>query len=128
MVPPTVREARTRTTSPPAPPDAHRPLADADWQKIEQDPEFQSLVKAKRAFIVPATIFFIVYYFSLPILVGYAPDFMDTKVIGYINLAYLFALSQFMMAWILMAMYVKRAGLFDEMAGRVVDKVRGGRL
>ena len=46
----------------------------------------------KRIFIVPAFIFFVVYYFALPVLVGYAPQFMSTKVIGKVNLAYLFAL------------------------------------
>ena len=40
--------------------------------------DFRALVAAKRRFIVPATIFFIVYYFALPILVGYAPDLMKT--------------------------------------------------
>jgi len=70
-----------------------------DWAAIERTPEFRALVRAKRAFIVPATLFFIVYYFALPALVGYWPDLMSTRVAGHINLAYLFALSQFLMAW-----------------------------
>jgi len=49
----------------------------------------------KKIFIVPAFIFFVLYYFALPVLVGYAPQFMSTKVL-YVNLAYLFALSQFL--------------------------------
>lgn len=99
----------------------------AEWQAIEADAEFQQLISAKRRFIIPATIFFIVYYFALPILVGYFPDLMDTNVIGNINIAYLFALSQFFMAWILMYLYVRRARVFDQMASRVVEKVRGGK-
>jgi uncharacterized membrane protein (DUF485 family) len=99
----------------------------AEWQAIEADAEFQALVHAKRRFIIPATIFFIVYYFALPILVGYAPSLMDTNVIGNINLAYLFALSQFFMAWILMYLYVRRARTWDEMAAQIVTKVRGGK-
>ena len=98
-----------------------------EWQAIEADTEFQALVHAKRRFIIPATIFFIVYYFALPILVGYAPSLMDTNVIGNINLAYLFALSQFFMAWILMYLYVRRARTWDEMAAQIVTKVRGGK-
>jgi uncharacterized membrane protein (DUF485 family) len=100
-------------------------LSDSEWAAIERDPAFQALIQRKRSFIVPATIFFIVYYFALPVLVGYFPDLMDTKVIGFINLAYLFALSQFVMAWVLMGIYVKRAGVFDELAGRIVAKVKG---
>jgi uncharacterized membrane protein (DUF485 family) len=96
----------------------------AEWHAIETDADFQELVAAKRRFIIPATIFFIVYYFALPILVGYFPDLMDTNVIGNINLAYLFALSQFFMAWALMYLYIRRARTWDEMAARIVEKVR----
>lgn len=98
----------------------------AEWRAIEAAPEFQQLITAKRSFIIPATIFFIVYYFALPILVGYFPDLMDTNVIGNINLAYLFALSQFFMAWIIMIMYIRRARIFDDMAAKVIARVRGG--
>ena len=65
------------------------------WDKIAETREFQDLMATKKTFIVPAFIFFVVYYFALPVLVGYAPQFMSTKVIGEVNLAYLFALSQF---------------------------------
>jgi uncharacterized membrane protein (DUF485 family) len=99
----------------------------AEWQAIEADADFQQLVAAKRRFIIPATIFFIVYYFALPVLVGYFPDMMDTNVIGNINLAYLFALSQFIMAWTIMYLYVRRARVFDDMASKIVEKVRGGK-
>lgn len=94
---------------------------DAKWQKIEADPEFRKLVSAKKRFIIPATIFFIVYYFALPVLVGYFPDFMETNIIGKINLAYLFALSQFFMTWILAYFYVRKAGIFDKMAAKIID-------
>ncbi len=43
---------------------------------------FKDLMATKKMFIVPAFIFFVVYYFALPVLVGYAPNFMATKVIG----------------------------------------------
>jgi len=98
----------------------------AEWRAIETDANFQELVRAKQRFIIPATIFFIVYYFALPVLVGYFPDLMNINVIGNINLAYLFALSQFFMSWILMYLYVRRARTWDEMAARIVEKVRGG--
>jgi len=96
-----------------------------DWAAIERTAEFQSLVRAKRAFIVPATLFFIAYYFALPALVGYWPDLMSTNVAGRINVAYLFALSQFVMAWGLMAAYVRRARTFDRMADDLVRQVTG---
>ncbi len=103
---------------------ADRSVTVANWERIAAMDEFKVLVAAKLKFIVPATVFFLVYYFALPVLVGYAPRLMETKVLGVVNLAYVFALSQFFMAWILAAMYLRAAGRFDEMAKDVVDKIK----
>jgi uncharacterized membrane protein (DUF485 family) len=94
----------------------------ADWARLAASAEFKSLLKAKARFVVPATIFFIVYYFSLPLLVGYAPQLMARKVFGVVNVAYLFALSQFFMAWLIAWAYVRAAERFDKMARDVIDK------
>ena len=102
-----------------------------DWDAIAASQKFKELLKAKARFIVPATIFFIVYFFALPILVGYAPALMRSRVIGNINVAYLFALSQFFMAWIIALLYVRAAARHDRMAREIVstrtDKPQGGR-
>jgi uncharacterized membrane protein (DUF485 family) len=42
-------------------------------------------------------------------------------VIGPVNLAYLFALSQFFVAWIIAWLYVRAADRFDRMAASVLD-------
>ena len=104
----------------------HERTADEDadvvnWTGIAASDAFKRLVKAKLKFIIPATIFFIVYYFALPVLVGYAPELMNRKVIGSINVAYLFALSQFFMAWVVALVYVRAASRHDRMAREVVD-------
>ncbi len=99
-------------------------LMPPDWEQIAATDDFKTLIATKRKFIVPAVIFFIVYYFALPVLVGYAPELMQTKVFGVVNLAYLFALSQFFMAWILAAIYVKKAGKFDALAQKIIGKLK----
>ena len=58
----------------------------ADWHRMAASDGFKQLLRAKRRFIVPATIFFIVYYFALPVLVGYARPLMETRVFGAVNL------------------------------------------
>lgn len=103
---------------------SEEPTSSASWERVAAMAEFKALLAAKLKFIFPATIFFLVYYFALPILVGYAPHLMETKVLGVVNLAYVFALSQFFMAWILAALYLRAAGRFDEMAKEVVNKSR----
>jgi len=92
------------------------------WDRIAESQEFKDLMATKKIFIVPAFVFFIVYYFALPVLVGYAPQFMSTKVIGEVNLAYLFALSQFFVAWLIAGLYVKAANDFDQLAKDIVEK------
>ena len=94
------------------------------WEKIAASSEFKDLVRAKLRMIVPATLFFVVYYFALPILVGYAPGLMERKVVSSINLAYLFALSQFFMAWAIAALYVRAAARFDLMAKKILEKAQ----
>jgi uncharacterized membrane protein (DUF485 family) len=105
----------------PSKPVPARGSAPTDWDRVAANPEFRELMKAKARFIIPATIFFVVYYFTLPILVGYAPAFMSKPVLGVINIAYLFALSQFFMAWILAWLYVRAAGRFDAMGKRILE-------
>lgn len=100
---------------------AHERTADEEagsvnWEAIAASSRFKNLLHAKRRFIIPAMIIFIVYYFALPVLVGYARPLMEKRVIGPVNLAYLFALSQFFMAWIIAALYVRAANRFDRQA------------
>jgi uncharacterized membrane protein (DUF485 family) len=93
-----------------------------EWDRIAETREFKDLLATKKTFIIPAFVFFIIYYFLLPILVGYAPEFMSTKVIGVVNIAYLFALSQFFMAWTVAWLYVKAATNFDRLAKDIITE------
>ena len=107
---------------------AHELTADedidvADWDRVGKMSEFKKLLASKRKFIIPATVFFIAYYFALLILVGYAPSLMARKVLGVVNLAYLFALSQFFIAWIVAALYVRTAAKWDGMAQEIIAKL-----
>lgn len=93
-----------------------------DWGAIERDPDFRSLVARKLRLVIPATAFFICYYFALPIGVGWFPQLMEKKVWGDMNLAYLFALSQFLMAWVLAGIYVAAASGWDRSEHALLEK------
>ena len=99
-------------------------LPTPDWNKIASDPDFHALQRAKRRFIIPATVFFLAYYMALPIMVGYWPDVMKRPVLGKMNWAYLFALSQFLMTWIICALYVRAARRWDKMNAELLAKFR----
>ena len=102
-----------------APETATKPASDDVWEHVAGMDEFRLLLIAAE-FVIPAVITFVVYYFLLPISVGYFPQFMD-KRIGPVNLAYLFALSQFFVAWLIAALYVRGARKFDDFGARIMD-------
>jgi uncharacterized membrane protein (DUF485 family) len=99
--------------------------SDFDWQAVERSPEFRALVKKKKAFVIPATIFFLAWYFGFIVLAGYAPDFMGREFItDGLTVGYVLALSQFVMTWVLGWMYLRRADRdFDPLAARARDAV-----
>ena len=103
--------------------------SEIDWVAAERSPEFRELVKRRKAFVLPATIFFLAWYFGFIILAGYAPDFMGEEVLldGF-TIGYLLALTQFVMTWVLGAMYIRRADReFDPLAERAAQvAVRAG--
>src|SRR5580693_6278298 len=106
----------------PPSPDPRTPPSNASiWNRVAQTDDFKKLLAAKKAFVLPATIFFILYYFALPVSVGYFPAFMHRKVWGPVNIAYLFALSQFLVAWLIAYLYVRAARKFDAY-GETVSK------
>jgi uncharacterized membrane protein (DUF485 family) len=96
-----------------------------EWDRIAASAEFQHLLTLKKRFILPAFLFFFVYYFALPISIGYAPKFMSMRVIGTVNLAYLFALSQFAVGWIIAWSYLRAAAKFDRLTKDLLRKSAG---
>jgi uncharacterized membrane protein (DUF485 family) len=81
----------------------------ADTERIERSPEFRELVAARRRFVLPATVFFLVWYLGFILLAGYAPDFMGESVYEGLTLGYVLALSQFLMTGVLGIWYLRRA-------------------
>jgi uncharacterized membrane protein (DUF485 family) len=98
------------------------PTSEPNWHAIAAMPEFQELLRHKRRFVVPCCIFFTVYYLSLLVLVGWHADWMKKPVWGVVNGAYIFALSQFFMTWIMAFVYTSKAAKFDSQAAEILRK------
>lgn len=104
-----------------------------DWRVAERSPEFQELVKARRRFVVPATIFFLAWYFGFIILAGYAEGFMGREFItDGVTVGYALAFSQFVMTWVVVWLYLRKAdSSFDPLAERArkraLELARGDR-
>lgn len=66
-------------------------------------------------------LFALVFYFLLPISTAYFQPILKIKIWGVINLGLIFALSQFVVAWIIAIIYAKRANTeFDVRAKALV--------
>jgi len=90
-----------------------------EWIRIERTSAFEDLMKRKKAFIIPATIFFLIFYFGLPVLAAFT-TLLNFQVIGAISGAYVYAFAQFAMTWILMHLYVNQANKWDG----IIDRAR----
>ena len=90
-----------------------------EWNRIERTSAFKELMQRKKAFIIPATIFFLIFYFGLPVLAAFT-TLLNFQVIGAISGAYVYAFAQFAMTWILMHLYVSQANKWDG----IIDRAR----
>ena len=98
-------------------------LTGTEWERIAASEQFHDLLAIKKMFIVPAFVFFFVYYFALAALVGYAPKLASTRVIGTVTVAYLFALSQFVVGWIIAGLYLLASARFDALTKDILASV-----
>jgi uncharacterized membrane protein (DUF485 family) len=94
-----------------------------EWDRIAASEPFRKLLARKKAFIIPAFVFFFVYYFALPISVGYAPKLMSTRVVGNVTLAYLFALSQFVVGGVIAWLYLRASAKFDQLTKNILERI-----
>ena len=93
-------------------------------EAVGKDPEMVELEQRHQRFVWPVTVFFLVYYLSLPILAGAAPDLMGSKVFGQFTFGYLFALSQFLMAFVVAWLYARwAASRMDPLASDLREKL-----
>jgi uncharacterized membrane protein (DUF485 family) len=105
----------------------HDPREHQSYDRIRATPEFAELRRRYAAFVVPATLVFLVWYFLYVVMSNWAPGFMGTQLVGNINVALVFGLLQFVttfgIAW-LYARYMNRA--VDPLARDLEARFNGG--
>jgi uncharacterized membrane protein (DUF485 family) len=75
------------------------------YERIATEGDFVELRRRYRRFAFPATVAFMVWYITYVVCNNWARDFMDTKVIGNINIAVVFGLLQFASTFIIAYLY-----------------------
>ena len=83
---------------------------DQSYADLAHDPGFAELRRRYRRFAVPATIAFLVWYVTYVACNNWARGFMDTRVVGHVNVALVFGLLQFLSTFVIAYLYSRYAG------------------
>jgi uncharacterized membrane protein (DUF485 family) len=98
-------------------------------EAVGKDPEMVELERRHSRFVWPATVFFLIYYMALNILAGTSPGLMGRKLLGEFTFGYLFALSQFVMAFVVAWVYSRwAASRMDPLATDLREKLHRQRI
>jgi uncharacterized membrane protein (DUF485 family) len=90
------------------------------YQRFQGSTEFQELRRRFRRFAFPMTAAFLAWYLLYVVLSGWARDFMGTQVVGFINVALVFGLLQFVSTFLIAWLYARHAERsLDPLADRV---------
>ena len=79
-----------------------------DWQRIERSPEFRELTSRHRFIAMASAVTFASFIVYLG-LATYATGFMGTTVLGGVPIAWLAAMSQVLMTWVVTWSYLRQA-------------------
>ena len=75
------------------------------YERIATEADFAELRRRYRRFAFPATVAFMVWYITYVVCNNWARDFMDTRVVGNINIAVVFGLLQFVSTFVIAYLY-----------------------
>ncbi|MFM0721490.1 DUF485 domain-containing protein [Paraburkholderia strydomiana] len=90
--------------------------AEIDWDAIYGSERFQQLARRRRNTIVALGALAAVYYFSIPALIAWAPDFFKIRLAPGINLGTLFAVSQYPFGGVIACVFLRRIATLDNAA------------
>jgi uncharacterized membrane protein (DUF485 family) len=92
-----------------------------DWRSVERSPEFRELVRRRKAFLVPITVFWAAFFLAYLLLAAFAPALMGERVLG-VSLGFLLSVAQVLMTWLVTFLYLRRAGqVFEPLERRAAN-------
>lgn len=94
------------------------------YSEVAQSDKFKELMSSKKRFMIPMTVFFLLFYFSLPILTSYT-KILNQSAIGPISWAWVFAFAQFVMTWVLCIVYSRKSKQFDQKIDEIKFEMGG---
>jgi uncharacterized membrane protein (DUF485 family) len=99
------------------------------YSRMDRDPRFVDLRRRFRNFVFPMTVAFLAWYLLYVLLSAFGRSFMDTKVVGHLNVAFFFGLLQFVSTFAIAWTYSRFADRrIDPVATELRDELMSGRL
>ncbi|HEY4553568.1 MAG TPA: DUF485 domain-containing protein [Bacillaceae bacterium] len=95
------------------------------YERMQSNPKFKELIDKKKKFILPLTVFFLLFYFGLPLLAAYT-KILHQPAVGDISWIWIYSFAQFIMTWTLVTLYMKKASTFDALAKEVLEEEEAG--
>lgn len=97
------------------------------YTRIASEPDFLELRRRYRKFAFPATIAFMLWYVTYVVCNNWARGFMDTPVIGNVNVAVVFGLLQFASTFAIAFLYARHATrALDPLATKLREEFERG--
>ncbi|MGG3883860.1 DUF485 domain-containing protein [Brevibacillus panacihumi] len=92
---------------------------------VDHSAVFRQLIQKKKRFLIPMCLFFLFFYFSLPVLIIIKPEWTNQAVYGSISLAWIYAAAQCLMTLLLSSIYMLRARHYDQVAAQITSSAEG---
>lgn len=98
----------------------------SDLARIEQDPNYQELVRRRSSLGWMLSAIMLVVYFGFIMLVAYAPKFLGTPIgTGVTTIGIPIGLSVIVLAFLLTGIYVRKANSsYDTLIRKIVEDYR----
>jgi uncharacterized membrane protein (DUF485 family) len=96
------------------------------YSEVARSELFRRLMTKKKRFIIPLTLFFLAFYFTLPVLTSYF-DVLNREAVGSITWAWVLAFAQFIMTWALCYVYSRKSVEFDALCDELKQQVQSNR-
>ena len=104
-----------------------RSVHEDGYAAIAAEPDFVELKRRYIRFAFPATIAFMAWYITYVVCNNWARGFMDTPVIGNINVALVFGMLQFASTFAIAYLYSRHASkALDPLATRLRERFEHG--
>ena len=101
---------------------------DPIYDRLHESSDFIELRRRYRGFVIPATVAFLTWYLLYVVLSNWATGFMDTQVIGNVNVALVFGLLQFVTTFLLAWIYSRfSTSKLDPLASKLDGDYAAGR-